>query len=60
MSSTGQILAAGPHAIPAAFLIFPYYQIPHPYGLLDSLWAVIAGQVTYSTPFALLNMLTGG
>ena len=42
------------YAIPAAFLIVPYYGIMHKYGLADSLWAVIATQVTFATPFALL------
>jgi len=45
------------YAIPAAFLIVPYYRIMHVYGLLDSLWAVIAAQVTFATPFAILIML---
>lgn len=42
------------YAIPAAFLVVPYYGIMHKYGLADSLWAVIATQVTFATPFALL------
>ena len=41
-------------AIPAAFLIIPFYRIMHSYGLSDSLWAVIAAQVTFATPFAIL------
>ena len=45
------------YAIPAAFLIVPYYRIMHAYGLLDSLWAVIAAQVTFATPLAILIML---
>jgi len=45
------------YAIPAAFLIVPYYRIMHVYGLLDTLWAVIAAQVTFATPFAILIML---
>jgi len=45
------------YAIPAAFLIVPYYRIMHAYGLLDTLWAVIAAQVTFATPFAILIML---
>ena len=40
------------YAIPASFLIVPYYRIMHSYGLSDSLWAVIAAQVTFATPFA--------
>ena len=42
------------YAIPSAFLVVPYYGIMHKYGLADSLWAVIATQVTLATPFALL------
>ena len=44
------------YAIPASFLIAPYYRIMHVYGLSDSLWAVIAAQVTFATPFAILIM----
>ena len=44
------------YAIPASFLIAPYYRIMHVYGLSDSLWAVIAAQVTFTTPFAILIM----
>jgi multiple sugar transport system permease protein len=42
------------YAIPASFLIVPYYRIMHVYGLSDELWAVIAAQVTFATPFAVL------
>jgi multiple sugar transport system permease protein len=42
--------------IPAGFLIIPFYLIMHIYGLSDSLWAVIAAQVTFATPFAILIM----
>ena len=42
------------YAIPASFLIVPYYRTMHDYGLTDSLWAVIAAQVTFATPFAIL------
>jgi multiple sugar transport system permease protein len=42
------------YAIPAAFLIVPYYRIMHSYGLADNLWAVIAAQVAFATPFAIL------
>jgi multiple sugar transport system permease protein len=40
--------------IPAGFLIIPFFRIMHSYGLSDSLWAVIAAQVTFATPFAIL------
>jgi multiple sugar transport system permease protein len=42
------------YAIPASFLIVPYYRIMHSYGLADGLWSVIAAQVTFATPFAIL------
>jgi multiple sugar transport system permease protein len=42
------------YAIPASMLIVPYYGIMHTYGLSDNLWAVIAAQVTFATPFAIL------
>jgi multiple sugar transport system permease protein len=44
------------YAIPGSFLIVPYYAIMHGYGLSDSLWAVIAAQVTFATPFAILML----
>jgi multiple sugar transport system permease protein len=44
------------YVIPASFLIVPYYRIMHLYGLSDNLWAVIAAQVTFATPFAILIM----
>jgi multiple sugar transport system permease protein len=42
------------YAIPASFLIVPYYRIMHSYGLIDNPWAVICAQVTFATPFAVL------
>jgi multiple sugar transport system permease protein len=42
------------YAIPASFLIFPFYRIMHVYGLSNDPWAVIAAQVTFATPFAIL------
>ena len=42
------------YAIPASFLIVPYYRIMHSYGLFGGPWAVIAAQVTFATPFTLL------
>ena len=44
------------YAIPASFLIVPYYRIMHNYGLLNNPWAVIAAQVTFATPFAILML----
>jgi multiple sugar transport system permease protein len=45
------------YAIPASFLIVPYFRIMHGYGLLGDPWAVIAAQVTFATPFAILILL---
>lgn len=42
------------YALPASLLIVPYYAIMHNYGLADNLWAVIAAQVTFATPFAII------
>ena len=42
------------YAIPASFLIVPYYRIMQNYGLADGPWAVIAAQTTFATPFAIL------
>jgi multiple sugar transport system permease protein len=42
------------YAIPASFLIVPYYRIMHTYGLANNLCAVIAAQVAFATPFAIL------
>jgi multiple sugar transport system permease protein len=42
------------YAIPSSFLIVPYYRMIHAYGLSDNLLAVIAAQVTFATPFAIL------
>jgi multiple sugar transport system permease protein len=42
------------YAIPVSFLIVPYYRIMHSYGLSNSLWAVIAAQVAFAIPFAIL------
>ena len=44
------------YAIPASFLIVPYYRIMHAYGLSGNLWAVIAAQVTFAIPFAILML----
>src|SRR5215471_1525798 len=49
--SNGALLT---YAIPASFLIVPYFRIMHSYGLSDDPWAVIAAQVTFATPFAIL------
>jgi multiple sugar transport system permease protein len=42
------------YAVPASFLVIPFYRIMRVYGLSDSLWAVIAADVTFTTPYAIL------
>ncbi len=42
------------YVLPAAFLVIPFTHLMHIYGLTDNLWAVIAAQVTFATPYAIL------
>ena len=42
------------YTVPAYFLVIPFYRLMHSYGLMDSLWAVIAADVTFAIPYALL------
>ena len=42
------------YAIPASFLIIPFYGITNAYGLADNHWAVILVEVTFAAPFAFL------
>jgi multiple sugar transport system permease protein len=44
------------YAIPASFLVVPFYGITHTYGLADNHWAVILVEVTFAAPFAFLIM----
>jgi multiple sugar transport system permease protein len=48
------------YAIPASFLIVPYFRIMHSYGILENLASVVAAQVTFATPFAILILLLYG
>ena len=41
------------YTIPAYFLVIPYYRLMHYYGLMDSLWSIIAANVTFTVPYAL-------
>jgi multiple sugar transport system permease protein len=52
-----RFLASAPlltYAIPASFLVIPFYRVMHVYGLTDNLWAVIAADVTFAAPYAIL------
>jgi multiple sugar transport system permease protein len=42
------------YMVPAYFLVIPFYLLMHGYGLMDSLWAVIAADVTCAVPYAVL------
>ena len=42
------------YVIPSSTLIIPFLRIMHIYGLTDNLWSVIAAEVTFATPYALL------
>ena len=42
------------YAVPAAFLVIPYTHLMHIYGLADNLWSVIAAQVAFASPYAIL------
>ncbi|MEO9190661.1 MAG: carbohydrate ABC transporter permease [Acetobacteraceae bacterium] len=42
------------YVLPTAFLVIPFVHIMHVYGLSDSLWAVIAAEVAFATPYAIL------
>ena len=45
------------YAIPASVLIIPFIRIMQIYGLSDNLWGVIAAEVTFATPYAILVLL---
>jgi multiple sugar transport system permease protein len=42
------------YAIPSSTLIIPFLRVMHAYGLLDHPLAVIAAEVTFATPYAIL------
>jgi len=42
------------YAVPASFLVIPFARLMHLYGLSDTLFAVIASQVTFALPYAVL------
>ena len=42
------------YAVPASLLVIPFTRLMHIYGLTDSLWSVIAAEVTFATPYAIL------
>jgi len=55
--SKGWLLVNAPlltYAVPASFLVIPFYRLMASYGLSNSLWAIIAVNVTFATPYAIL------
>lgn len=55
--SKGWLLANAPlltYAVPASFLVIPFTWIMASYGLTNTLWAIIAVDVTFATPYAIL------
>jgi multiple sugar transport system permease protein len=42
------------YTVPIYFLVIPFYLLMHNYELIDTLWAVIAANVTFAVPYALL------
>jgi multiple sugar transport system permease protein len=42
------------YAVPASLLAIPFTHLMRSYGLTDSLWAVIAAEVAFATPYAIL------
>lgn len=45
------------YAIPTSVLIIPFVRIMQIYGLSDNIWAVIAAEITFATPYAILVLL---
>ncbi len=55
--SKGWLLVNAPlltYAVPASFLVIPFYRLMASYGLSNSLWAIIAVNVTFATPYTIL------
>jgi multiple sugar transport system permease protein len=42
------------YVLPSAFLVIPFVHLMRVYGMTDSLWGVIAAEVTFATPYAVL------
>jgi len=42
------------YAVPASFLVIPFFRLMASYGLSNTLWAIIAANVTFATPYAIL------
>lgn len=42
------------YIIPSSTLLIPFFRVMHDYALSDTLWAVIAAEVAFATPYAIL------
>jgi multiple sugar transport system permease protein len=42
------------YAVPTSFLVIPYSRLMASYGLANNLWAIVAANVAFATPYALL------
>ena len=42
------------YVVPASFLVIPFHRVIHSYGLTDNLLAVVAAEVAFAAPFAIL------
>jgi multiple sugar transport system permease protein len=55
--SKGWLLTNAPlvtYAVPASFLVIPFSRLMAHYGLSNSLWAIVAANVTFAAPYAIL------
>ena len=55
--SKNWLLANAPlvtYAVPASFLVIPFSRLMAHYGLSNSLWAIVAANVTFAAPYAIL------
>jgi multiple sugar transport system permease protein len=55
--SNGWLLVNAPlltYAVPASFLVIPFSRLMAGYGLANTLWAIVAANVTFATPYAIL------
>jgi multiple sugar transport system permease protein len=48
------------YVIPMSFLAIPFYRLMQSYGLGNTLWAVIAVEVTFATPYAIFIFMQYG
>ncbi len=58
--SRGWLLVNAPlltYAVPASFLVIPFSRLMASYGLANSLWAIVAANVTFATPYAILILV---